>query len=210
MCRIADLCVRHGWALIVDEVFADYVLEADDPLTDLAGRTDAVTFTLGGASKALGLPQIKLGWITLGGDPALRGRAKAGLELIADTFLSVGTPVQVAAADLLGNAVGIRAAIQARIRANLETIRQAVQAVPACQLLRAEGGWSAVIRVPALRSEEQLVLELLMNERILVHPGYFFDFAHEAYIVVSLLPPEHVFRSGLERALAYASTPPAH
>jgi aspartate/methionine/tyrosine aminotransferase len=163
---------------------------------------------MGGASKSLGLPQIKLGWITLGGNAAIRGKAKARLELIADTFLSVGTPVQVAAPTLLREGAAVRRAIQARIRANLATIRRAAQTRPACEVLRTEGGWSAVVRVPAFRPEEQLVLGLLHDERILVHPGYFFDFEHEAYVVVSLLPPEHLFEPAVERVLAYASTPP--
>jgi alanine-synthesizing transaminase len=208
--RLATLCVDRGWALIADEVFADYALDAEDPLTDLAGRTDALTFTLGGASKSLGLPQVKLGWITLGGAHEARARALTRLELIADTFLSVGTPVQVAAPALLRDAATIRRAIQARTRANLETIRRTTLAQPSCQLLHTEGGWTAIIRVPALRPEDELVLDLLADERILVHPGYFFDFNQEAYVVVSLLVPEHVFGPALQRTLQYAATPPNH
>ena len=114
-------------------------------------------------------------------------QALARLELIADTFLSVGTPVQVAAPSLLSAGAVVRAAIQLAF-APTSTGSRSSRRHPACELLDTEGGWSAVIRVPAVRSEERLVLDLLDRERILVHPGYFFDFAHEAYIVVSLLP----------------------
>jgi aspartate/methionine/tyrosine aminotransferase len=199
--RLAALCSRRGWALIVDEVFADYPLDVENPLTDLSGRLEALSFTLGGASKSLALPQVKLGWITVGGARRLRDEARGRLELIADTFLSVGTPVQVAAPALLKDAALIRTAVQGRIRANLSTAHRVVQAHPACELLRTEGGWSTVLRVPAVRSEEELVLGLLQNERILIHPGYFFDFDREAYVVVSLLPEEDVFASALERVL---------
>jgi aspartate/methionine/tyrosine aminotransferase len=204
--RLASLCVSRGWALIADEVFADYPLDVENPLTDVSTRVQALSFTLGGASKSLGLPQVKLGWITIGGALAARTDARTRLELIADTFLSVGTPVQVAAPALLHDAVVIRTAIQARIRANLSTARRCVQAHPACDVLRTEGGWSVVLRVPAVRSEEELVLGLLQHERVLVHPGYFFDFDREAYVVVSLLPAADVFASALERVLGYVGT----
>ena len=207
--RLAALCARRRWALIVDEVFSDYILdEGSAVVTDLATRVDVPSFTLGGASKSLGLPQVKLGWITIGGDRRTRDEVRARLELIADTFLSVSTPVQVAAPSLLREADAVRRAIQARIRTNLAEARRLVAAHPSCELLRTEGGWSAVIRVPAVRSEEDLVLGLLDRERILVHPGYFFDFRHEAYSIVSLLPEEDVFASALNRVLAYAASPP--
>ena len=174
--HVSALCRDRGWALIVDEVFADYPLEADAPLTDIAARSDVLAFTLGGLSKSAGLPQLKLGWIVVGGPPAARDAALAGLELIADSFLSVATPVQLAAADLLEHAASIRTQIHERVRANLAALRDGARPFAACEVLRTEGGWSAVIRVPATRSEEQLVLDLLEHEGILVHPGYFFDF----------------------------------
>lgn len=206
--RLTELCARRRWALIADEVFSDYVLDDTSVITDLATRVDVLSFTLGGASKSLGLPQVKLGWMTIGGDRQAREQARARLELIADTFLSVSTPVQVAAPSLLREAAVVRGAIQARIRANLAETRRLVLAHPACELLRTEGGWSAVIRVPAVRTEEELVLGLLDRERILVHPGYFFDFRTEAYSIVSLLPEEDVFASALDRVLTYVAAPP--
>ena len=155
----------------MDEVFADYVLDAQAPVTDVATRADVLTFSMGGASKSLGLPQVKLGWTVVGGPAADRAAALAGLELIADTFLSVGTPVQVAAASLLERGASVRGAIHARVRANLAEARRIAAAHPACDLLPVEGGWSAVVRVPATRGEEALVLDLLSRERILTHPA---------------------------------------
>jgi alanine-synthesizing transaminase len=198
------LCRDRGWALIVDEVFADYVLDAKSPRTDLATRADVLTFSMGGASKSLGLPQVKLGWTVVGGPEDDRQAALAGLELIADTFLSVGTPVQVAAASLLERGAGVRRAIHARVRANLAEARRIAAAHPACSLLPVEGGWSAVVRVPATRGEETLVLDLLARERVLAHPGYFFDFEHEAFLIVSLLVPEREFADAFARTLRFA------
>jgi aspartate/methionine/tyrosine aminotransferase len=201
---LVRVCRDRGWALIVDEVFADYALEAGAPITDIAARSDVLTFSMGGASKSLGLPQVKLGWTVVGGPAGDRASALEGLELIADTFLSVGTPVQVAAAALLERGAGVRAAIHARVRANLATARRLAAAHPSCNLLPVEGGWSAVVRVPATRGEETLVLDLLSRERVLVHPGYFFDFEHEAFLVVSLLVPEAEFADAFGRTLRFA------
>ena len=195
------ICRERGWALIADEVFADYALEAENPLTDIAARAGILSFTLGGASKSLGLPQVKLGWAVAGGPPAERDAALAALELIADTFLSVSTPVQIAAPALLRRGADVRAAIHDRVRRNLSRARELVRQYPACELLRAEGGWAVPLRVPATRSEEELVLDLLRQAHVLVHPGYFFDFPREAFLVVSLLPVERVFDDALSRVL---------
>jgi len=201
---LVRVCRDRAWALIVDEVFADYTLEAGDPITDIAARADVLTFSMGGASKSLGLPQVKLGWTVVGGPARDRASALEGLELIADTFLSVGTPVQVAAAALLERGAAVRAAIHARLRANLTAAHRIAAAHPSCTLLPVEGGWSAVVRVPATRGEDTLVLDLLSRERVLVHPGYFFDFEHEAFLVVSLLVPEAEFSDAFARTLRFA------
>jgi aspartate/methionine/tyrosine aminotransferase len=199
------LCGERRWALVADEVFADYPLDATHPLTDIAAGSDVLSFTLAGLSKTVGLPQLKLGWCIAGGPAPERDAALAALEFIADSYLSVGTPVQVAARQLLEAGASIRAAIQERIRRNLGTLRAAAVPYPACEVLRAEGGWSAVLRVPATRSEEHLVLDLLRTERILVHPGYFFDFPREAYVVVSLLPPPNLFEDAAGRLLRFVN-----
>jgi len=203
--RLASLCLERRWALVADEVFADYPLDATNPLTDIAARSEVLSFTLAGLSKTVGLPQLKLGWCIAGGPARERDAALAALELIADSYLSVGTPVQVATRQLLEAGASIRAAIQERIRRNLAMLRAAAVPYPACDVLRAEGGWSAVLRVPATRSEEHVSLDLLRSERILAHPGYFFDFPREAYLVVSLLPPHDLFEDAAARLLRFVN-----
>jgi aspartate/methionine/tyrosine aminotransferase len=125
------------------------------------------------------------------------------LEVIADTYLSVSTPVQVGAPQLLREGASIRAAIRQRVGANLTAARHLAVAHPASSLLPVEGGWSLLVRVPAARTEEQIVLDLLDRERVLVHPGFFFDLPHEAFLVVSLLPASDVFAAGFDRMLRH-------
>jgi aspartate/methionine/tyrosine aminotransferase len=204
--RLFALCRQRGWALIADEVFSDYPLEVDAPLTDLASRADVLAFSLGGLSKSVGLPQLKLAWLVAGGPAEARNQALSGLELIADSFLSVSTPVQIAAPTLLECGMAIRAQIHERVRDNLTMLRELAGRFPACQVLKVEGGWSAVVRVPATRTEEQLILGLLDAEGIVVHPGYFFDFAREAFLVMSLLPPTETLREGAVRLLRYVAS----
>jgi alanine-synthesizing transaminase len=198
-------CRQRGWALIADEVFADYPLEAVDPLTDIAASTDVLSFSLGGLSKTVGLPQLKLGWIIVGGSASNRIAALASLELIADTYLSVGTPVQIALPHLLRTGSLVRSAIHDRVRHNLGELRAATARHPSCEVLRAEGGWSAVLRVPSIRREEELVLDLLEHQQILVHPGYFFDFPRDTHLVISLLPQADVFSDAIDRVLRFVA-----
>jgi len=204
--QLFALCRERSWVLIVDEVFADYPLGVDTPLTDIACRADVLTFSLGGLSKTVGLPQLKLAWLVTGGPPEARSRALNGLELIADSFLSVSTPVQIAAPSLLECGAEIRGQIQRRVGDNLAMLRDVARSFPACEVLNVEGGWSAVIRVPATRTEDQLVLGLLDAEGIVVHPGYFFDFPREAFLVVSLLPQTETLREGAQRLLRYVAS----
>jgi aspartate/methionine/tyrosine aminotransferase len=203
---VADVCRRRGWALVADEVFAEYSLEVSAPATEIVRDSGVLSFTLGGASKSLGLPQVKIAWMLVDGPPALRDGALSGMELIADTFLSVSTPIQIALPDVFARAGSVRAAIHDRVARNLARARQIAPRYPACTLLGVEGGWSAVIRVPAVNGEEQLAIDLLNREHVLVHPGYFFDFPHEAFVVVSLLPPEDVFGDAFDRVLRLASS----
>jgi aspartate/methionine/tyrosine aminotransferase len=191
----------RGWAVVADEVFAEYSLDTPHAPTEIVRNSPVLSFTLGGASKSLGLPQVKIAWMLVGGPSQTRERALAGLEFIADTFLSVGTPVQLALPDLFARAGVVRDAIRDRIGRNLFRAREIVRRHAACTLLPVEGGWSAVVRVPALRAEDALVMELLQQEHVLVHPGYFFDFPHEAFLVLSLLPPESLFADAFERVL---------
>ena len=203
---LAALCAERGWALVADEVFAEYPLDRSAAVTEVVRDTTVLSFTLGGASKSLGLPQVKIAWMLVGGPPHVSARALAGLEIIADTFLSVSTPVQVALPRLLSRGRVVRDAIRERLARNLATARDLARRYPSCDLLPVEGGWSAVIRVPAVRGEDALVIDLVRREHVLVHPGYFFDFPHEAFVVMSLLPPEAAFADGLERLLRLASS----
>jgi alanine-synthesizing transaminase len=200
---LRTLCARRGWALIVDEVFLDYALEADRVHGSSFAADDGVlTFVLGGLSKSVGLPQLKLGWIVAAGPKAEVGAALERLELIADTFLSVATPVQLALPRLLERGAAVRAAIQARCHENMATLRRLAGTAPLVDALPVGGGWSAVLRVPSVVSEEQLTIELLRGDSVAVHPGFFYDFEREGYLVVSLLPELELFATGVERLLA--------
>lgn len=200
--RLVALAAERDLALIGDEVFADYALAADPTRADtLATETSALAFTLSGLSKIAGLPQLKLGWIVAAGPPALRDAALRRLDLVADTYLSVGAPVQHAAPALLALAPSIVAAISARTRANLAALQQMTRGT-ACQLLPVEGGWYAIVRVPAVHTDEAWALTLLRDDDVLVQPGYFYDFPREAYLVVSLLPTGEIFREGARRLVA--------
>ncbi len=220
--RIAleQICGRRGTAIISDEVFFDYlalgpaVPDAErgaDRIVSLLSPLPALPvpaplrFTLGGLSKACGLPQMKLAWIVVDGPGEPADEAIDRLELIADTYLSVGTPVQRAAARLLDLGERIQQAIRSRVAGNRLAIPGMIGRDSPCRLLEADGGWSAVLQVPALQPEEDLVLALLAQDDTLVHPGYFFDFPREAYLVPSLLPAPGEFREALRRLLARAS-----
>ena len=195
---------RRGVAVIVDEVFRWYTLDppADAVSPFLDGEdVPGLVFALDGLSKSCGLPQVKLAWMQVAGDRAVVDDARRRLELILDTYLSVNTPVQVALPELWRRAEPVRRAIANRVRENLSRARQAVGAASGCDLVRPDGGWSAAIRVPAVVPEDRLVIELLERDEVLVHPGYFFDFPREAYLVVSLLPRPDVFAEGVARVV---------
>jgi alanine-synthesizing transaminase len=199
---VARLCGSRGVAVISDEVFADYELAGSTIGRGVvATRTDVLGFTLGGLSKSIGLPQAKLGWMAVSGSNSVVDETMPRVELACDTYLSVSTPIQVAAREVLERGAKIRSQIQDRVRANLARCAALVAAHPACTLLHAEGGWSAVIRVPTLESEEELMLALLVERSVLAHPGYFFDFPKESFVIVSLLTPEAAFAEGIARML---------
>lgn len=202
---VSGLAARRGWSIIGDEVFADYPLDPAPDATNVLAGAEVLTFSLGGLSKSAGLPQLKLGWIGVGGPTSTVDEVLAAYEMVADTYLSVSTPVQAAAAELIEHGTAIRAQILTRVRRNLESLRALAAAHPSTSVLRVEGGWSAVLQVPQLRSEEALVLELLAKDDVLVHPGYFFDFDREAFVVVSLLVEPATFDRALTRLLARAT-----
>lgn len=189
-------CADREAALIVDEVFCDYPLGSPFVEPRAFGDPPCLLCRLGGLSKSVGLPQVKLGWMALNGPPGIVAEALDRIELICDTYLSVSTPVQIAARSLLERGAPVRAHILDRVRANDATLRGIVSGGGA-SVLPADGGWSAVIRVPATRAEDALAAELLEHDAVLVHPGYFFDFPHEAFVVVSLLPEPDEFARGI-------------
>jgi alanine-synthesizing transaminase len=201
---VVDLARRRDLALISDEVFAEYAFSPDRGHgTSLVGEQRALTFVLGGLSKSAGLPQMKLAWIVVTGPDVAARDAMERLEIVADTYLSVSTPVQLAAGRLIAVGGRIREDIRARTKRNLASLRARVREHPALVLLEPEGGWSAVVRVPRVEPEEQIVLRLLTQAHVLVHPGYFFDFEEEAFLVLSLLPDPKVFDEALSRILAH-------
>jgi alanine-synthesizing transaminase len=197
------LCREHNLALISDEVFTDYVFEDDARLVrSLTDIDEVLTFSLSGLSKVAGLPQLKLGWIVTGGPPIDREKAFGRLELIADTYLSVGAPVQWAAPALLGLRGELQRQILGRVRVNRAFLTSQIGPTSPWNLLSTEGGWYAVLEAPRIQSEEEWVLNLLTDDNVLVQPGFFFDFEKEAFLVISLLTPEDVFRAGIRRILA--------
>ncbi len=200
LAKLLEICTQREIVLISDEVFSDYSF-GDDPerVGTLAGIDAGMAFSMSGLSKIAGLPQMKLGWIVAAGSPRFRHSAMERLEWIADTYLSVGTPVQCAAPRLLEVGSFLHRQINSRTTHNLQLARQMVQG--AVSLLAVEAGWYAVLQVPRLRSEEEWALELLTHSNLLIQPGFFYDFDREAFLVVSLLTAPETFAEGLIRLL---------
>jgi aspartate/methionine/tyrosine aminotransferase len=217
---VEALCERHGAALISDEVFGDFpwpriTAAAHDRaggtagprggeagpaahLPSLLGERRVPTFVLSGLSKVCGIPQLKLGWIAVAGPEAARAEALRGLEWIADLFLSVASPVQLALPRLLAGRHAWQVRVRERIASNLARLRGAIARQPQMDLLEGAGGWVAVLRVPRRHGEEAWALELLRRD-VVVHPGHFYDFEGEAYLVVSLIVPPDDFNAGIGR-----------
>jgi len=211
LARLATLCEEGGLAIISDEVFSSYPSYPSSPTSPDPTRVHTVAveprlatagpaFSLGGLSKACGLPQLKLGWIVVGGRDA--SSSIAGLELIADTYLSVATPVQAAAGDLLALGAEVRAAIATRVAQNRAHLARFLPPISLCTLLPAEGGWSAILRLPASRSDEAWATALVIEDGVLTHPGYFFDLRGGTFLVVSLIPRPEVFEPAIARLVA--------
>jgi aspartate/methionine/tyrosine aminotransferase len=198
--RLTGLCIDHELALIVDEVFLPYPLHgAGRGGRSFADTTACLTFTLSGLSKSIGLPQIKLAWIVTSGPQDEVEEALERLEYVADAYLSVNTPIAVALPELLRRCEPVRDAISTRCRENLARLHRLAAALPHVTVPPADGGWSAVLRIPNVVDEEDLVLELLEQHDVAVHPGFFFDFPADGFLVVSLLPPEPIFAEGVRR-----------
>lgn len=195
---LAGACAERGIAIVSDEVFADFELSghARSRHPSFALDSPALSFSLGGLSKSCALPQMKVGWIAVSGPVALREEALTRLEFIADTYLSVATPVQLALPGILEAKPPLQAPIRARLLRNLTALKAAASAHPELSIVTPEGGWSALVQCPATRTDEERAL-MALESGVLVHPGHFFDFESGCYLVVSLLCETEVFDAAL-------------
>ncbi len=202
--KLNELCSARGMALLADEVFLDFALSENQPATFAANHA-ALTFTLSGLSKISGLPQMKIAWLVVNGPEPRKSQALARLEVIADTYLSAAAPAQLATPLLLEQRLRFQPQLMARVRANLAELDRRLSAQKSCSRLVTEGGWYAVLRVPTTRSDEDLALELLAAKNVYVHPGHFYDFPCDGYLVVSLISPEPEFAQGVHHLLEMAA-----
>jgi alanine-synthesizing transaminase len=200
--RLAEICARKNLAIIADEVFLDFSLDGTTEAT-FAARNTALTFSLSGLSKLSGLPQMKSAWIALSGPEDLKQEARQRLEVIADSYLSMNTPMQHALPALLQARTQFQAQLIARAQANLVALDEKLAAQSSCSRLVCEAGWNVVLRVPATCSDEDLALELLQRQGVFVHPGHFYDFPRDGYLVLSLITPKMDFAEGTRRLLSF-------
>ncbi len=198
--ELNSFCREYNLSLIVDEVFLDYAHDGA-PRQTFATNRDRLTFTLSGISKVSGLPQMKLAWIVTSGPAEHVTATMARLEIIADTYLSMSAPVQLAAPVLLDQRTGTQPLLLDRVRENLAELDRQLAEQKTCTRLAVEGGWYAVLRVPVTQSDEDLAIDILRKECVLVHPGHFYDFPSDGYLVVSLITPPGQFRKGIEQVL---------
>ena len=200
MRMLSWLCARRRMAIVSDEVFLDYTLDGSHHIS-FAGNGRALTFTLSGLSKLAGLPQMKVAWLLTSGPESLVVQAMARLEVTADTFLSVNAPIQHALPTLLAQRSSFQHQLRVRLRANLKELDRQLAEQKLVERLEVEGGWYVSLRVPATRSDEDIAIELLEKQSVLVHPGHFYDFTGDGYLVLSLLPTREDFRKGVQRVL---------
>jgi len=199
--KLTEICSARGIAVIADEVFLDFSLREPRPAT-FATSAGALIFTFSGLSKISGLPQMKAAWLVVGGPRELKAQAAARLEVIADTFLSMNAPVQLAVPAFLEMRHSFQRLAMSRIRKNLAALDARLASQKSCGRLEVEGGWYAVLSVPATRPDEDLAIELVEREGVSVHPGHFYNFSGDRWLLVSLLTLEHDFAEGIERLLA--------
>jgi aspartate/methionine/tyrosine aminotransferase len=200
--QLNGICREHGLALIVDEVFLDYALDSS-PHPSFATNQGALTFTLSGLSKISALPQMKLAWIAVSGPATEAHSAMQRLEVIADTYLSVSAPVQLAAEKMLEQRLSVQAQILDRVRLNLRELDRQLAQQKSCARLSVEGGWYAVLRVPVTQTDEELAIALLREKGVLVHPGHFYDFPQDGFLVLSLISTADEFHRGVAEILDF-------
>jgi alanine-synthesizing transaminase len=199
--RLNQICRERQIAIISDEVFLDFSL-APDAQSTFASNNEALTFTMSGLSKISGLPQMKVAWLTVAGPDALKQQAIARLEMIADTYLSMNAPIQLALPVLLEQRHPFQQQWRTRVQKNLAHLDQLLASQKLCTRLKMEGGWYAVLKAPSTTGDDELALELLTTRGVYVHPGHFYDFPSDGYWVVSLITPEQEFAAGIEALLA--------
>jgi len=195
-----DFCHEHALAIIADEVFLDYAHDRT-PRKSFAANHDVLTFTLSGISKITALPQMKVAWIVTSGAQSKVDAAQARLEVIADTFLSMNAPIQWALPSLLQQRQGIQQQLLDRVLANLAELDRQLPTQKACERLCVEAGWYVVLRVPVTQTDEELAIDLLRRESVLVHPGHFYDFPADGYLVLSLITDKLDFADAIARVL---------
>lgn len=200
--QFSTLCAQNNLAIIADEVFLDFAMQGTAAPT-FAAQNNALTFTLSGISKLCGLPQMKAAWIAISGPAGLKSEARARLEVIADSFLSMNAPIQHALPALLATRGTFQSQLLARVRANLAQLDAQLSAQALCSRLAFEAGWNVVLRVPATQSDELLALALLTDHGVLVHPGHFYDFSQDGYLVLSSITAEQTFQEGVRRLLRH-------
>ena len=198
-------CQEYGLALVVDEVFLDYPHDGAARNT-FAVNNDVLTFTLSGLSKISGLPQMKVAWAVTSGPDEQKREALARLEMIADTYLSMNAPLQLATPKLLAQRKNFQPLLLDRVRTNLRELDRQLSHQKTCERLDVEGGWYVVLRVPATQTDEELAIDLLRKVAVLVHPGHFYDFPRDGYLVISLITPTADFREGGSRVLQHLNS----
>jgi len=197
--RVCTFAAEHHCAIITDEVFGPYYFSSDtERASILTSNTSVLSFSLNGISKLLGLPQFKLSWIVVRGNSQQMDEALSRLDIIADTFLSVNTPVQEALPKLLEQSQYIGEQIRLRVRSNFHMLQKDFSDSRA-SLFHAEGGWYAILQLPQFHNDEEWAVALLHQQNILVHPGHFFDMKQKSCIILSLLPPSELFADVVSR-----------
>ena len=203
--ELTEICAERSMAIVADEVFLDYTATGRESAHTFALEDRALTFTLSGLSKVTLLPQMKLAWTVVSGPESLVQAAIDRLDVILDTFLSPGTPVQLAAPKLLLAGHSLQKQLLQRISANLASLDRVLRESSSLSRLDREGGWYAILRVPVTATDDDLVVSLLEKASVLVHPGHFFNFSREGFLVLSLIEPEVQFQEGVRRLQAYFS-----
>jgi aspartate/methionine/tyrosine aminotransferase len=199
--RLNRICGGRQIAMIADEVFLDFVLSAE-PRSSWASNSEALTFTMSGLSKMCGLPQMKVAWLAVSGPEELKAQALDRLEVIADTYLSMNAPIQHAIPEFLKLRHEFQQQLMSRVRGNLAELNRQLATQKTCGRLEIEGGWYAVLRVPATRTDEEVALDLIEKKGVYVYPGHFYDFPTDGYLIVSLIASEQEFAEGIKRLVS--------